>query len=223
MKSAADFGLILVTDRTLAGDRPLEEVVRKAVRGGVSIVQLREKACSTREFVVLARRLLEFLRPAGVPLIINDRVDVALAAGADGVHLGRTDMAFGDARRLLGPEAIIGLSVENLTDIAVAEETDADYFAASPVFATPTKTDAGAPWGIEGLQWLRGLTKHTLVAIGGLGVSNAAAVFDAGADGIAVVSAICAAPDPEAAARHLREIADAHRRAKERGSSRGIK
>jgi thiamine-phosphate pyrophosphorylase len=212
MKSAADFGLMLVTDRALAGDRPLEEIVRRAVRGGVSIVQLREKTCSTREFVASSRRLLEILRPAGVPLIINDRADVALAAGADGVHLGRTDMAFDDARRILGPAAIIGLSIGTPADAAAAEKADADYLAASPVFATPTKTDTGAAWGIEGLRRLRGLTKHRLVAIGGLGASNAAAVFDAGADGIAVVSAICAAPDPEMAARRLRAIVDAHRR-----------
>lgn len=209
----ADFALMLVTDRALAGGRPLDEVVRAAVRGGVTVVQLREKACSTREFVASARRLLEFLRPAGVPLIINDRVDVALAAGADGVHLGRSDMAYDDARRLLGPGAIIGLSLETPADAAAAASTDADYVAASPVFATPTKSDTGAPWGIEGVRRLRGLTKHKLVAIGGLGEANAAAVFAAGADGIAVVSAICSAPDPEKAARRLREIADVYRRA----------
>ncbi len=216
MKLSPDFSLMLVTDRALAGDRALEDIVRSAVRGGVSIVQLREKTCSTREFVAAARRLLEILRPAGVPLIINDRVDVALAAGADGVHLGQTDMPFDDARRILGPGAIIGLSIETEADAAAAGKTNADYLAASPVFATPTKTDTGRPWGIDGLRRLRGLTKRKIVAIGGLGAVNAAAVFDAGADGIAVVSAICAAPDPETAARRLRDIADAHRRGKSR-------
>ncbi len=213
MTSRPDFGLMLVTDRDLAGGRPLEDVVRAAVRGGVTIVQLREKSCSIREFAAAARRLLEFLKPAGIPLVINDRVDVALAAGADGVHLGRTDMAYKDARRLLGPGAIIGLSVETPAEAEAADDTDADYLAASPVFATPTKTDTAPPWGIEGLRRLRGLTKHRLLAIGGLGPSNAAAVLEAGADGIAVVSAICAAPDPEAAARRLRAVVDAHRRA----------
>jgi thiamine-phosphate pyrophosphorylase len=216
MKPSPDFSLMLVTDRALAGDRALEDIVRPAVRGGVSIVQLREKTCSTREFVAAARRLLEILRPAGVPLIINDRVDVALAAGADGVHLGQTDMPFDDARRILGPGAIIGLSIETEADAAAAGKTNADYLAASPIFATPTKTDTGRPWGIDGLRRLRGLTKRKIVAIGGLGAVNAAAVFDAGADGIAVVSAICAAPDPETAARRLRDIADAHRRGKGR-------
>lgn len=213
MTPERDFGLMLVTDRGLARGRPLEDVVRAAVRGGVTIVQLREKACSIREFVAAARRLLEFLRPAGVPLIVNDRVDVALAAGADGVHLGQTDMAYADARRLLGPGAIVGVSVETPADAEAAGKTDADYVAASPVFATPTKTDTAPPWGLEGLRRLRGSTKHRLLAIGGLGEANAAAVFAAGADGIAVVSAICAAPDPEAAARRLRFIVDAHRRA----------
>ncbi len=104
MKRPVDWGLYLVTDRRLAGSRPIEEVVRAAVRGGVTAVQLREKEAGTREFVDLARRLKAILAPLGVPLIINDRIDVALAAGADGVHIGQSDMAYGDVRRLLGPD-----------------------------------------------------------------------------------------------------------------------
>jgi thiamine-phosphate pyrophosphorylase len=202
VKRLPDWRLYLVTDRALARPRPLEEIVLAAVRGGVTVVQLREKDCDTREFVALARRLKAAL-PAEVPLIINDRVDVALAADADGVHLGQSDMDFDDARRLMGPDRLVGLSVETMEQALAAERLDADYLGVSPVFPTPTKTDAGNAWGIEGLRALRVRSRHVLVAIGGINAASARAVFDAGADGIAVVSAICAAPDPEAATREL--------------------
>ena len=119
--------LYLVTDRDLSLGRPLEEVVSEAVAGGVTMVQLREKDASTGEFVELARRLMNVLKPLGVPLIINDRVDVALAVDADGVHIGQSDMAYEDARRLLGPGKIIGLSVENMEDLVKANELNVDY------------------------------------------------------------------------------------------------
>jgi thiamine-phosphate pyrophosphorylase len=212
VKRPIDWSLYLVTDRRLAGPRPLEDLVRAAVRGGVTAVQLREKECSTREFVELARRLKAILAPAGVPLIINDRVDVALAARADGVHIGQSDMDCGDARALLGPDAIVGLSVETGQQVGEAASLDADYLAVSPIFPTPTKTDTGAAWGIEGLASLRVASRHVLVAIGGITARNAAEVISAGADGIAVVSAICSAADPEAAARELRRVIDETRR-----------
>ena len=212
MKRSVDWGLYLVTDRRLAGSRPLEELVCAAVRGGVTAVQLREKECSTREFVELARRLKAFLTPAGIPLVINDRVDVALAAGAEGVHLGQSDMDYRDARALLGPDAIVGLSVETTAQAEEAESLDADYLGVSPIFPTPTKTDTAAAWGIEGLAALRKASRHVLVAIGGINATNAAEVMHAGADGIAVVSAICGARDPEEAARQLRRAVDETRR-----------
>jgi thiamine-phosphate pyrophosphorylase len=211
MKRAADVGLCLVTDSRLSR-RPVEEVVRAAVQGGVTLVQLREKDFSTRDFIALARRVREILTPFGIPLIINDRVDVALAAGADGVHIGQNDMPYGDARRLMGNNAIIGLSVETLAQAEDAEHVDADYLGVSPVFPTPTKTDTGAAWGIEGLKTLRMRSRHRLAAIGGINDANAAAVMAAGADGIAVVSAICAAADPGEAARQLRAIVEKCRR-----------
>jgi thiamine-phosphate pyrophosphorylase len=196
-------GLYLVTDPVVIGDRPLTDVVLSAVDGGAQIVQLREKAASTRVFVERARALRELLEPRGVPLIINDRVDVALAAGAQGVHIGRNDMAYADARRLLGPDAIIGLSVETPGDVDDAERLDVDYLGVSPVFATSTKTDTVGVWGVEGLAEIRHRSRHRLVAIGGLNVANAAAVVRAGADAVAVVSAVCAADDPRAAAAEL--------------------
>ena len=212
MRPPVDWSLYLVTDRSLAAGRPLADVVEQAVRGGVSVVQLREKGGTTREFVALARTLKARLDDRGVPLIINDRVDVALAVGAAGVHVGQSDMAPADARRLLGDDALLGLSVETPAQAEEAETLDVDCLGVSPLFATPTKTDTAGTWGIEGLRQLRQHSRHALVAIGGLNETNAADAVRAGADGIAVVSAICAAPDPEQAARRLRQAIDAARR-----------
>ena len=205
-----DYSLYLVTDRALARGRPLADVVRAAVAGGVTCVQLREKEASAREFAAAARELLALLRPLGVPLIVNDRIDVALAAGADGVHVGQQDLSVADARRLGPPGWIVGVSAESVADAARAERDGADYVGASPVFATPTKADHALPLGLAGLRVLRAATKLPLVAIGGLHAGNARETIRAGADGLAVVSAIVAADDPRAAAAELRrEIAAA--------------
>ena len=146
------------------------------------------------------------LAPFKVPLIINDRLDVALAVEADGVHVGQEDMPYEIARKLLGSRAIIGLSVETWEDVERAQGLDVDYLGVSPVFATPTKTDTKEPWGREGLSRIRAFSRHPLVGIGGLNASNAEAVVMAGANSVAVVSAICAAPDPFTASRELTEI-----------------
>ena len=205
-----DYSLYLVTDRALARGRPLADVVRAAVAGGVTCVQLREKEASAREFAAAARELVALLRPLGVPLIVNDRIDVALAAGADGVHVGQQDLSVADARRLGPPGWIVGVSAESVADAARAERDGADYVGASPVFATPTKADHALPLGLAGLRALRAATKLPLVAIGGLHAGNARETIRAGADGLAVVSAIVAADDPRAAAAELRwEIAAA--------------
>ena len=196
-------GLYLVTDRALCQRRPLEDIVMQAVQGGVACVQLREKGLPTRAFVEEASRIKELLTPLKVPLIINDRLDVALAVGADGVHLGQEDMPVGIARRLLGPKAIIGLSVETWDDVEQAEHQDVNYLGVSPVFETPTKTDTKGAWGLAGLARIRAYSRHPLVAIGGLNASNIRDVIMAGAGGIAVISAICAAPDPVLATREL--------------------
>ena len=200
-----DYSLYLVTDRLLAGGRPLSEVVVAAVAGGATVVQLREKHCVTREFVELARAMKRELGGLGVPLIINDRLDVALAAGADGLHLGQQDMTIADARRLLPPGMVIGISAESLADAIAAEKEGADYLGISPVFATATKVDAAPPLGLEGLAAIRAAVRLPLVGIGGINVENVASVIAAGADGAAVVSAIVAAANPGDAARKLKE------------------
>lgn len=198
--------LYLVTDRGLCGGRDLCEIVRAAAAGGVTMVQLREKDIDTRTFVEEALALKEVLAPLGIPLIINDRVDIALAADADGVHIGQSDMPYETARRLLGPDKIIGLSVENMRQVVQANSLDVDYIGVSPVFATPTKTDTAAPFGLEGLREAVILSRHPAVGIGGMNSSTAARVFAAGAAGIAVVSAIMADDNPGEASRRLLKI-----------------
>lgn len=196
--------LYLVTDEELLRGKDLYATVEAAVRGGVTMVQLREKESSTRDFVERAARLKQVLAPYHVPLIINDRVDVALAVDADGVHVGQSDMPYSLVKRLLPPGKIIGLSVESREQVLEANAYDVDYIAASPVFATATKTNTLIEWGLEGLSWIKSVSRHPLVAIGGINKGNAEAIFQAGADGIAVVSAIIAASDPEMAARMLK-------------------
>ena len=196
----------LVTDRNLALGRELERVVEEAVLGGVGIVQLREKEASAEEFTAIGRRLKHLLEPYGVPLIINDRIDVALACGADGVHIGQSDAEYALARRMLGPDRIIGLSIETMEELEQANRLDVDYVAASPIFRTPTKTDTSEPWGLDGLERFARVSEHPVVAIGGINEGNAAEVFRHGAGSIAVVSAIMSAPSPREAVAKLREI-----------------
>lgn len=198
--------LYLVTERSLLNGRDLGDVVASAVKGGVSCVQLREKHISTGEFIRLGLELRDLLRPFGVPLIVNDRVDVALAIGADGVHIGQSDMPWNMARELMGPDKIIGLSVENMDEVVEANEADVDYIGVSPVFSTPTKTDTALPFGLDGLAGAVAISRHPTVAIGGINAANASSVFATGVNGIAVVSAIIASPDPESAARELNEF-----------------
>jgi thiamine-phosphate pyrophosphorylase len=207
-------GLYLVTDRRLCGGKPLEEIIIKAVKGGVAYVQLREKDVSTRSFVGEAKRVKKLLEPYKVPLIINDRVDVALACGAEGVHIGQEDMPYEIVRKLMGQKAIIGLSVEKWEDVEASQKLDVSYVGVSPVFPTPTKPDTKDAWGLEGLAKIKAFSRHSLVAIGGINESNVREVIKAGADCIAVVSAICAAPDPTAATRNLKSIIDAVRNKK---------
>jgi thiamine-phosphate pyrophosphorylase len=204
VRHAADWTLYLVTDRRLAAPRSIEEVVAAALRGGVTAVQLREKECGTRKFVEVGRRLKALLAPLRVPLIVNDRIDVALAVRADGLHVGQSDMDCRDVRAVLGPDAIVGLSVETMEQAKRAESLDVDYLGVSPIFDTPTKVDTAPAWGLAGLARLRAASHHVLVAIGGIHAGNAAEVMRAGAHGVAVVSAVCAAADPEAAAREIR-------------------
>lgn len=214
-RNRVDCRLYLVTDRPLCLGRDLLDVVARAVAGGVTLVQLREKHASTPEFLALGRALLALLTPLGVPLIINDRADIARELGAAGLHLGQGDMPPAEARAMLGPEAHIGLSVETPEQLMTAEalpEGLVDAYGFSPVYQTPSKTDAGPGWGLQGLAWARGVvdagSRRQLIAIGGVNARTAAPVLSAGADGLAVISAICSAPDPELAARELRGIID---------------
>lgn len=201
-----DYSLYLVTDRGLARGRSTLEIVTAAVCGGASVVQLREKECSTLEFIEQALNIKAFLKTRHVPLIINDRLDVAQAVDADGVHLGQTDMPLETAKGIVGDTMLIGISAECLKDAIAAEKGGADYLGVSPIYATPTKTDTAPALGLEGLREIRKAVKLPLVGIGGLNQGNAAAVIRNGADGVAVVSAIVAADDPETAARELRQV-----------------
>ena len=168
------------------------------------MVQLREKDCCTREFIDLATRLKYKLRSFNVPLIINDRLDVALAANADGLHIGQSDMPYAMARQLLSKDKIIGLSVENMDQVLKANDLDVDYIGISPVFSTPTKTDTAQPFGLEGIRQVMAVSFHPAVAIGGINFTNATSIIRAGANGIAVVSAICSASNPCKAAYELK-------------------
>lgn len=201
-----DYSLYLVTDRGLSRGRTTLEIVTAAVSGGVTCVQLREKTASTRKFIREALTLKEYLKSVTVPLIINDRLDVALAVGADGVHLGRKDMPLAMARAIVDDRMIIGISVESLEDAVSAEAGGADYLGVSPIYQTPTKTDTAPALGVAGLRVIRQAVNLPLVGIGGLHQGNAAEIIRNGADGVAVVSAIVAAQDPMQAARGLKGV-----------------
>jgi thiamine-phosphate pyrophosphorylase len=198
-----DLCLYLVIGSDVTARRPVAEVVRQAVAGGVTAVQLREKHRATRAFVEEARGLVAPLRPLGVPLIVNDRVDVALAAGADGVHVGQDDMAIADVRRVVGPAWIVGVSVTNAADASAVDADLVDYAGVGPVFATSTKLDAAPPLGLAGTEEICRMLRVPVVAIGGIHAENAAQVLTTGVHGIAVVSAICSADRPREAALRL--------------------
>lgn len=200
--------LYLVTDNALMQGRSLADVVAAAIQGGVSCVQLREKNLAAREFLAQAILLKSLLAKHQVPLVINDRIDIALACGAHGVHLGQSDLPVEAARKLLPPEVFIGWSVESMADVRQSASLPLDYLGVSPIFATPTKVDTKSSWGLDGLAKIRARTDLPLVAIGGIHEGNAREVLRAGADGLAVVSAICAANDPLAAASRLRLLCD---------------
>jgi thiamine-phosphate pyrophosphorylase len=196
--------LYLLADAGLVSPDRLPQVVLAALRGGATAVQLRAKTATTLELLELARNLNAVCRDAGVPLIVNDRVDVALAAEADGSHvghIGEEDLSPNDARRLLGPQAIVGVSVGNAQEAHMATSQSASYVSAGPMFATSTKANAGPAAGEQLLRSVRAATGLPLVVIGGITPQNSAALFAAGADGVCVGAAILRAPDPEAAAR----------------------
>ena len=205
-----DLSLYLVTDRGYLNKLTLAELVEEAIAGGVTAIQLREKKCSTREFIEQAQQINKIVQDKNIPLIINDRIDIALAINAAGVHLGQNDMPVKIARKILGRDSIIGFSVENMAQLEEAQNMDVDYLGLSPLFTTQTKPELKKEWGIEGLKMASNKSSHKIVAIGRIDDNNAAKVIKSGADGIAVVSAICADQNPrEAAAKLLKEIQNA--------------
>ena len=208
--------LYLVTDQAALRGRSLADVVHAAVQGGVTCVQLREKNLDFRDFLAQALMLKRLLAPYRLPLVINDRIDIALACRAEGVHLGQSDLPVLQARNLLPPEVFIGWSVESMTQVLQSANLPVDYLGVSPVFATPTKTDTKTAWGLEGLAAVRASTGLPLVGIGGIHAGNATRILRAGADGLAVVSAVYSADDPRAAAAILRTLCDDELKARKR-------
>jgi thiamine-phosphate pyrophosphorylase len=211
-----DLRLYALVDPAVAGGRTLPDLARLIVPS-TTLVQLRDKHGSTRAMIEEARALEEVLAPKGIPLLINDRVDVALAAQADGVHIGQDDMPVADARLLLGRSAIIGLSIKTMAQAQAAPLELLDYVAIGGVYATTSKDNTAAPIGIDGLRTIAQAIRtrkpgFPICAIAGITDANAADVIAAGADGVAVISALSLAPDPATAARALRTVVDEARK-----------
>lgn len=198
--------LYIVTDRKASRGRDHMSMVRAALDGGADVIQLRDKDLSGRDLYALAREMASLVHASRARFIVNDRLDIALAAGADGVHLGQYDLPVAAARSLSPPSFIIGASVGSVEEALAAERDGADYIALSPVFSTPTKDDAGPGHGLEVLREIKAAVKLPVIAIGGVNAGNVTEVVAAGADGVAVISAVLGADDVEAAARSMREL-----------------
>lgn len=197
------WGLYVITDRTQTLDRSLEEVIDASLHGGARAFQLREKDLEGRELTALAERLLRLIRPAGGRLLINDRIDVTLAVGAAGTHLSRRGFPPAVARRLLGPARLLGVSCHSVAEAEEAQDGGADFILLGPIFFTPSKASYGPPLGLELLRQVRPRIHLPLFAIGGINAANREEVLAAGADGVAVISAVMTAPDVSAAVRAL--------------------
>ncbi|MBI1992465.1 MAG: thiamine phosphate synthase [Candidatus Omnitrophica bacterium] len=199
----SDWLLYVIVDRTAAGTRNLADLTAAAIRGGADVIQLRDKTASTPQLIEEAAALLPLTRSAGIPLIINDRVEVLRAVGADGVHLGQDDLPIAEARRLLGSERLIGQSTHSLEQALAAEAAGADYIGFGPIFPTPTKPDY-ASVGTALIGTVAKQVRLPLVCIGGIDRTTIGHVLEAGARCVAVVRAVCRAEDPEAATRALK-------------------
>jgi thiamine-phosphate diphosphorylase len=195
--------LIVVTDPDCGAGRTVVDVVRAALRGGAPAIQLRMKDASAREMTELARALLAETRPAGALLFINDRVDVAIAVGAEGAHVGQDDLPVHAARAITPPGFLLGVSAETAELARAAEADGADYVGVGPVYVTGSKADAGDAVGVERIAEVGAAVRIPVVGIGGIAIHNAPPVLHAGAAGIAVISAVMRADDPEAATRAL--------------------
>jgi thiamine-phosphate pyrophosphorylase len=210
----------LVTQADLSGGRTTPEIVEAAIAGGIDMVQVREKHASARERLEIARTLRELTAGTDVPLVVNDRIDIALAADADGVHVGDEDLPIEVARELLGADAIVGRSVSTVTGARDAEAAGADYLGVGAVFATSSKDvdEDKHELGLDVIRDIDDAVEIPIVGIGGVTTDNAAEVVGAGADGVAVISAITGADDPEAATRALGEAVEAGKRGREEAS-----
>lgn len=216
MPRALDVTLYGLVDPQIAKGRSLAMLARQAAEGGATLIQYRAKETSTRAMIAEARAIVAALAGTAVPLLINDRVDVALASGAEGVHLGREDMHPADARALLGPQAIIGATVKNREDLLALRGQPVSYACIGGVFATSHKDNPDPPLGVEGFRQLRADARSLLGdlpvgAIAGITRENAASLMQAGADGVAVIGALFAGADPRRAAQDLRAVMDAAR------------
>ncbi|MCK9580197.1 MAG: thiamine phosphate synthase [Methanoregula sp.] len=200
------YDLYVITDETLAGGLPHVEIARRAVAGGADVIQLRDKALDCRELVRIGREIHAITKPAGALFIVNDRLDVAIACGAGGVHLGQGDIGPGVARQLAPPGFVIGVSVGNAGEALQVETEGADYVVLSPTFATGSKSNAGPGHGLVLLAEIRNAVTIPVIAIGGIGPGNVRDVIRAGADGVAVISAVVSAPDITRAAQEMRSL-----------------
>jgi thiamine-phosphate pyrophosphorylase len=210
---ALDLRLYALIDPENSGGHDLVALVEAVAKGGATLIQLRDKAGSTRRMVERAYALSDALAPYGIPLVINDRVDVALAAEADGVHIGQDDMPVAQARLLLGKQAIIGLSLKTVEQAQAAPLRELSYVAIGGVFATTSKENTSTPVGLDGFQKIADVIRHRapgfpICAIAGIDGTNAADVMGVGADGVAVISALSKASDPSQAAANLRQTID---------------
>ena len=205
LRSRIDWRLCFIADTEALAGMDVLQMISDAVAGGATIIQMRTKKRDTWEFLEVVMKAAELLRSRKVPLIINDRVDIALACDADGVHLGQTDMPLPYARKILGKKKIIGISVNTLDEARAAEKEGADYLGVGPIFQTSSKIDLPPVLGLEGIGTIREKTKVPILAIGGINVANIADVISAGANGVAVISAIAGSDNPRAAASELIE------------------
>ena len=199
-----NYDLYIITDQRISHGKSHFEVAEAALAGGATVIQFRDKEMKDSEAVVACREIYKLTKKKGVPFIVNDRVEVAKAVDVDGVHLGQEDMSFGSARRILGKEKIIGISAETVEQALKAVEGGADYLGIGPIYPTTTKPDAGSALGISRLKEIKDSVNIPIVAIGGINEDNLEEVIKAGADGVAVISAIVSAPDITEACRKLK-------------------
>jgi len=204
-----DWRVYVLTDSRADRERSPREIAEAAIRGGATAVQLRMKDEPARRIVEAARQIAPLCRAAGVTFIVNDRADVAMIAGADGVHVGQDDLPAGTVRVLAGRDTVIGVSAATAGEAVAAERAGADYLGVGAVFATATKADAGPPVGLDRLREIRLAVRLPVVGIGGITADNAAAVIRAGAAGVAVITAVTLADDMAAAVRRIRREVDA--------------